>query len=67
MILVILALSCPAPVLQNVSGYPWNSYDKKEQRYAEKRCKQIYDDAPCLKLWRKFGKQDYSAICGAEK
>lgn len=63
----MLILSCPITVLQNTSGYPWNRYDRKEMEYAKKRCGEIYLDAPCLKFWKKWGKQDYSAICGKEK
>lgn len=67
MIFLLAALSCPAPVMQNVSGYPWNDYDREELRYCERRCKEIYSDAPCVKLFRKFGKKDYSVICGGKK
>lgn len=67
MIALVLALSCPAPLMQNVSQFPWNDYDRKELRYAEKRCAEIYSDSPCVKLFRKFDKQSYSVICSGEK
>lgn len=67
MLKIILALSCSATVMQNVSTEPWNDYDKKELKYAQKRCGEIYDDSPCVKLFRKFDKQQYSVICGKEK
>ena len=67
MILLLAALSCSPPVMQNVSKYPWNDYDKKEMKMAEKRCGELYSDAPCLKLWRKFGDRMYTAICAQEK
>jgi len=55
------------PVMQNVSKDPWNDYDRKQMSMAEKRCGELYPDAPCLKLWRKFGIQMYTAICGEKK
>ena len=64
MIALLLTLSCPSPVMQNTSGYPWNAYDTDRMKYAENRCVKIYPDSPCLKLWKKWGKTDYSAICG---
>lgn len=66
-VLIILALSCPEPLRQNVSGDPWNAYDKQEEQYCQKRCGELYDDSPCLKLFRKFEKQGYTCICGAKK
>jgi len=53
--------------MQNVTKFPWNDFDRSELKYAEKRCGEIYPDAPCLKLWRKWGKRDYSAVCGEGK
>ena len=58
-------MSCPAPVMLNVSAYPWNSYDKVVLQIAKKRCKEIYDDSPCVKLFRKHEKQGYTVICGS--
>ena len=65
--IILLTLSCPQVKMVNVSGYPWNSYDRKELRYARKRCGEIYPDAKCVKLFRKFGKRDFTVICGAEE
>lgn len=62
---VLAALSCPEVKMQNVSGHPWNGYDKEILQQAKKRCGELYSDSPCVKLFRKWGKQDYSVICGA--
>ena len=67
MIALFLSLSCPTPLMQNASRFPWNDYDRKELRYAEKRCGEIYEDAPCVKLFRKFNDQQYTVICGKAK
>lgn len=67
MIFALLALSCPATVMQNVSSYPWNAYDRKILRQAQKRCGELYDDSPCVKLFRKYNKVQYSVICGKGK
>ena len=55
---------CPRTTMTNISGYPWNDYDRSILKQAKKRCGEIYPDAPCVKLFRKWGKQDYSVICG---
>ena len=65
-ILLLLSLSCPTVKMQNVSGYPWNDYDRSILKQTTKRCGELYPDAPCVKLFRKWGKQDYSVICGSE-
>lgn len=63
---LFITLSCPATKMVNVSGDPWNDYDKSILEQAKKRCVQLYEDSPCVKLFRKYGKQDYSVICGDE-
>lgn len=63
-LLLYLALSCPETKMQNVSGFPWNDYDQEMLAQAKKRCGEIYKEAPCVKLFRKWGKQDYSVVCG---
>lgn len=64
MISLIFLLSCPPTKMENTSKYPWNDYDKKILTYMETRCGQVYPDAPCVKLFRKFDDQQYSVICG---
>jgi hypothetical protein len=64
-LLLLAALSCPKTVIVNTSGHPWNKQDQETLDYTRKRCVQIYEDAPCVKWFKKWGKQDYSVICGA--
>ena len=64
MIALVLALSCPAVKMQNVSGHPWNDHDKGVLSQCKIRCQKLYSDAPCVKLFRKFGQRDYTVICG---
>lgn len=66
-LLALAALSCPETKMQNVSGFPWNEEDRKVLAQTKKRCGELYDDSPCVKLFRKWGERDYSVICGAEK
>jgi hypothetical protein len=56
---------CPRTTMINTSGFPWNGHDRKTLKYTKKRCGEIYPDAPCVKWFKKWGKQDYSVICGA--
>lgn len=65
--LLASALSCPKTKMVNTSGYPWNDYDKSILAQTRQRCGEIYADSPCVKLFKKWGKQDYSVICGAKK
>ena len=66
-IMVLMAISCPNPKMQNVTKFAWNDFDKSILEQARKRCGELYPDAPCVKLFRKYGKQDYSVICGAKR
>lgn len=66
-LLLTLALSCPETKTQNVSGFPWNKRDQEVLVGAQKRCGELYPEAPCLKLLRKYGEHDYSAVCGAKQ
>ena len=69
MIVVLLtALSvCPTTLMENRTSFPWNDYDREMLRYSEKRCGEIYPDASCVVLFRKWGKQDYSVVCGRKE
>lgn len=67
MIALLIALSCPTPVMQNVSKEPWNDYDRSMLAQTEKRCGEIYPTAPCVKLFRKYNRKQYSVICGKKK
>ena len=59
-------LSCPPTKFQNISEYPWNDYDIQMLKYAEKRCQEVYSEAGCVRIFRKFGERDYTVICGKE-
>ena len=63
---VLVSLSCAPRKITNVTKFPWNAHDEKTLAYTRNRCVQVYKDAPCVKLFRKWGKQDYSVVCGAE-
>jgi hypothetical protein len=63
----LMALSCPDVKMQNVTKFEWNRYDMSILTQAKKRCGELYPDARCVKLFRKYGKQDYSVVCGKEK
>jgi hypothetical protein len=66
-IAILISLSCPKTEMVNVTKYGWNKHDAETLEYAKRRCGEVYEDAPCVKLFRKWGKQDYSVICGGEK
>ena len=60
-----LAVSCPAIVMQNRTKWPWNTHDRETMAYCQNHCSKEYDYANrCLKLFVKWGKQDYHCICG---
>lgn len=64
---ITAALACPETSMVNTSGYPWNDYDRSILTQTKRRCVQIYPDSPCVKMFKKWGKQDYSVVCGAKK
>lgn len=66
MLAILFALNCEPPTLVNVSKYPWVKYDYEILEQAKKRCGELYSDAKCVKLFRKFGYQSYTVICGEE-
>ena len=67
MFYLMLLMSCPPTKMLNVSKYEWNAYDMKILNVAEKRCGELYKEARCVALFRKYGKQDYTVLCGEEK
>lgn len=66
MIEFFFLLACPNPRLINRTEFPWNDHDQEVQATCIRRCPEIYSDAPCLKQFIKYGKQDYDCICGAK-
>lgn len=63
-IVLAVGLICPTTVQVNKTDEPWNDHDKKTLEFVKKRCEQIYPDAPCVKLFRKFDSQSYTVLCG---
>lgn len=59
--------SCPKTVMLNTSKFPWVDYDYEILDYSKKRCGQMYQNSPCVKLFKKYNKQQYSVICGSKK
>lgn len=66
-ILLLAALLCPKTHMQNITKQPWTKYDYSMLDRATLRCGELYPDAPCVKLFRKFNFQSYSVICGGGK
>lgn len=63
-LLILLTAACPQTRMINRSKLPWVEYDRKEMKYAKKRCGEIYPGNGCLKSFYKLGFQDYFALCG---
>lgn len=63
----MISLVCKATIMVNLSLYPWTPKDHAQKRQSEKRCKEIYADAPCLVKFTKTSKNDYRALCGSKK
>ena len=61
-LLLLATLSCPKEVFINVSKYPWNDWDRSRIIYARKVCRKD-KISPCMKWFKKWGKQDYSVLC----
>jgi hypothetical protein len=59
----ISAQACLATVMQNTTKFPWNDYDYQILAQAKKRCPEIWSDSPCVKLFKKFGENQYSVVC----
>lgn len=62
--MALLLIACLPPKMLNVSIFPWNKYDYNILNQAKIRCGKIYPDSPCVKLFKKYNKQQYSVICG---
>lgn len=65
--IIVLALSCPATKVVNTSKFAWNDFDQSEMKYAQKRCGEIYNDAPCVKRFTKYNLNQYSVVCGEKR
>jgi hypothetical protein len=65
--LVVASLLCGPINKVNKTAEAWNDYDAKIFKQVQKRCGELYPDAPCVKLFRKFDSQSYTVLCGAEE
>lgn len=59
-----LIAGCISITVSNLSPEPWNDRDQEQMRFSEKRCAEIYSDAPCLKYFEKYDVLAYRATCG---
>jgi len=55
---------CPDTKMVNPSKLTWNQEDYKVLDRAEIRCSQLYSKSPCVKIFIKRTKMDYSVVCG---
>lgn len=62
--LLLFTLSCPDTKMENASKEPWNAYDYSILEQTKHRCGELYPDSPCVKLFRKYNRKQYSVICG---
>jgi hypothetical protein len=63
-LIAYMLLTCGSPRLLNSSGEPWTQHDRDVIAIASRRCKELYERSPCLKVFYKIGVQEYSVICG---
>jgi hypothetical protein len=64
--IVANAGSCYEPRVVNMTG-SWDTHDNEVLMSAKAGgCKRHFKDMPCLKLFIKLNKNDYSVICGHE-
>jgi hypothetical protein len=62
-IIVYALISCPTPFIDNYTD-TWDKVDQAHLDSAISRCPQIYEDAPCVKIFTKKEDRVYSVICG---
>jgi len=63
-VLAAVMAFCPATKFENKTDLPWNEFDNKHYLTAKKRCGEIYQKSPCVKVFRKRSESDFSVICG---
>lgn len=61
---LIFALACPQVMMVNKTKQPWSEFDLKTLAKAKTHCSEIYPNSPCVKMFRKFGFQSYTVLCG---
>lgn len=61
-----LSFVCSSTIMLNTSREPWEKYDYDMLDQAKENCVKHYLDAPCVKLFKKFDRKQYSVVCGLE-
>lgn len=60
---LVLSATCPATILIGFDQ-PLTEQELESLTHAQKRCKEIYKESPCLKSFEKRAEQTFWAICG---
>ena len=47
---ITVEYNCPKTEMLNTSKFPWVNYDYEILEYSKKRCSQLYQNSPCVKL-----------------
>lgn len=64
--LIMASLTCPeANIVNNTKT--WNKDDQQTLQKAQRRCGELYEDAPCLITFTKKDDLAYTVICGAKR
>lgn len=63
---LLLALTCPAPRVDNMTK-TWVELDRRTFARAASRCEHYYPSAPCLVEFQKLEERRYRAICGKKR
>lgn len=66
-LIMLLSSSCPETKMVNRTEFPWNDFDRQTLARAKKRCGELYENSPCVKLFIKRTANDYSVLCGRAK
>lgn len=61
---ISVALSCPKANVINNSKKPWSKLDQAVLETAQKQCKKIFPNYPCLKRLVKSTDGNYAVTCG---
>lgn len=61
-LLTSLMMTCPTPLIINLSTDPWNKHDRKVYGVANYRCRTEYKS--CLRKFIKKESLVFNAICG---
>lgn len=59
---LMMTLSCPNVTIVNKTD-TWTMIDVEEVKIATNRCKELYNNSPCLKIFTKVEENTYRAVC----